>query len=97
MLLKCLWRPQWAGGYLDCFDAFADAYLLGVDWEAPAHLEARSAGLLPGLLLGRIDGKSTVEYVTDETDKNRTRKFAANLLRSPVDRLDLIRQRWAEG
>jgi aminoglycoside phosphotransferase (APT) family kinase protein len=97
MLLKCLWRPHWAGRYLDCFDALAQAYLAGVDWEPSADLEARAAALLPGLLLGRIDGKSPVEYVTDEADRDRARVFAFVLLQAPVDRLDELRKRWADA
>jgi hypothetical protein len=97
MLLKCLWRPHWAGRYLDCFDALAQAYLAGVDWEPSADLEARAAALLPGLLLGRIDGKSPGEYVTDEADRDRARVFAFVLLQAPVDRLDELRKRWADA
>ena len=50
-------------------------------------LEARAAHLLPGLLLARIDGKSPVEYVTLETDKDRVRRVARALLLDPVERL----------
>ena len=96
MLLKCLWRPHWAARYLDCFDALSGAYLEGVDWEPRKALEARAAALLPGLLLGRIDGKSPVEYVTEEADRNRTREFATTLLHTPVEHLDMVRKRWAE-
>jgi hypothetical protein len=32
-------------------------------------IESRIASLLPGLLLARIDGKSPVEYITDDRDK----------------------------
>ncbi len=97
MLLKCLWRPRWAGRYLECFDALAHAYLTGVDWEARDVLEARAAALLPGLLLGRIDGKSPVEYLTDAADQDRARAFACALLRDPVKRLDGVCKRWAEA
>jgi aminoglycoside phosphotransferase (APT) family kinase protein len=97
MLLKCLWRPHWKDRYLDCFAALAGAYLAGADWEPKESLEARTAALLPGLLLGRIDGKSPVEYVTDEADRNRTRGFAAALLNNPVPRLDMVSQGWANA
>lgn len=97
MLLKCLWRPRWTARYLDCFDALSQAYLDGVDWEPRAAIEARAAALLPGLLLGRIDGKSPVEYVAGEADRNRARAFAAALLMAPVDGLDVVRRRWADG
>ena len=50
--------------YLECFDVLAGSYLAGVTWEPRGEIEARSARLLPGLLLGRVDGKSPVEYLT---------------------------------
>ena len=58
-------------------------------------LEARAARLLPGLLLARIDGKSPVEYVTLETDKDRVRRVARRLLSDPVERLSAVREAWA--
>ena len=96
MLLKCLWRPRWTARYLACFDALSGAYLAGADWEDRHALEARAAALLPGLLLGRIDGKSPVEYVDREADRDRARLFAAEFLAAPVDRLDRLRGRWAK-
>ena len=95
LLLKCLWTPQAAPGFLDCFDVLARTYLDAVDWEPPAALEARAAPLLAGLFLARIDGKSPVEYVTREADKNRVRRVARALLESPVERLGAVRATWA--
>lgn len=94
MLLKCLWRPQWREGYLACFKTLARDYLAGVSWEPAARMEARTARLLPGLFLGRVDGKSPVEYVTDETDRERVRRVARALLDNPVERLDDVRSAW---
>lgn len=94
MLLKCLWRLQWRDDYLACFDALATSYLAGVDWEAADAIEARVARLLPGLFLGRVDGKSPAEYVTDERDKNRVRRVARALLLDPVERLGAVRDAW---
>ena len=56
----------------------------GVVWEPPAALEARAAHLLPGLFLARVDGKSPVEYITAEPDKDRVRRTARALLAAPV-------------
>ena len=95
LLLKCLWRPQHAPRYLASFDAFAAAYLAHVDWEPVAQMEARAARLLPGLLLARVDGKSPVEYVTGEPDKNRARRAATALLQEPAARLADVRAAWA--
>jgi aminoglycoside phosphotransferase (APT) family kinase protein len=94
LLLKCLWNRAAAAGFLTCFDRLATLYLAGVVWEQPEVLEARAARLLPGLLLARIDGKSPVEYVTEEADKNRVRRAARALLRDPVERLSAVREAW---
>jgi len=94
LLLKCLWRPVAAAAFLRCFDALRDAYLEGVRWEAPDAVETRAARLLPGLLLARIDGKSPVEYITVEAEKERIRRLARLLLRSPASRLSDVRAAW---
>ena len=94
MLLKCLWRPQWRERYLACYDTLAATYLAGVTWELRAAIEARVAHLLPGLFLGRVDGKSPAEYVTAEVDKDRVRRVARRLLLVPVNQLEAVRDAW---
>lgn len=96
MLLKCLWAPQARAGFLACFDALAAAYLARTDWEPPAELERRAARLLPGLFLARVDGKSPVEYIVNEADRDRVRRVAIPLIASPPARLALVRQAWAK-
>lgn len=86
-LLKCLWRPQYQQNYIACFHAMCTSYLAQVDWEAPDHLQARAAALLPGLLLARVDGKSPVEYLTDEVDKEKVRRSARPLIFTPTTKL----------
>lgn len=95
LLLKCIWTPAAANDFLACFDAMMGAYLTGVAWEPAVALEARAAHLLPGLLLARVDGKSPVEYITAEQDKNRVRSCARALLSDPVERLAVVRRAWA--
>jgi aminoglycoside phosphotransferase (APT) family kinase protein len=95
LLLKCLWNREAVTGFLACFDRLAGSYLGGVTWEPREALEARAARLLPGLLLARIDGKSPVEYVTLEADKDRVRHVARALLLDPVERLSAVRTIWA--
>jgi 5-methylthioribose kinase len=94
LLLKATWRPQWRARYVDAYAALAAAYLSRVCWEAPAACEARTAALLPGLMLARIDGKSPVEYLTDERRKGAVRGFARSLLQKPVGTLGEIARRW---
>ena len=96
LLLKCLWRPQHTQALLACFDRFAATYLAGVSWEPRASIEARIAGLLPALLLARIDGKSPIEYVTAERDKDRVRAIARPLILRPRAELGAIRGAWAK-
>ncbi len=94
LLLKCLWRPETTGGFLACYDALARTYLDEVGWEPPKEIEARTARLLSGLLLARIDGKSPVEYLTQEADKNRVRRVASRLLLTPPAGLSELRSAW---
>ncbi len=96
LLLKCLWTPRAIAGFLACFDALAATYVNRVAWEPPAALEARAARLLPGLFLARVDGKSPVEYITTEQDRNRVRRTARALLARPVETLGDVRQAWKE-
>ena len=96
LLLKCLWTPSATAGFLACFDALAAAYIARIAWEVPHALEARAARMLPGLFLARVDGKSPVEYITAETDKDRVRRTARALLIRPVDRLTDVRRAWTK-
>ena len=70
------------------------AYLEQVDWESPAELEARTAALLPGLLLARVDGKSPVEYLQTEAHRESVRSVAFPLLRKAPRNLADISNAW---
>ena len=94
LLLKCLWVPAAALRFLQCFDSLSGAYLQGVTWEAPGGIAERTTTLLPGLLLARVDGKSPVEYLTDEGDKDRLRKFGRHYLHHPVASLASLKEEW---
>jgi aminoglycoside phosphotransferase (APT) family kinase protein len=95
LLLKCLWVPPAGDAFLACFQSLARAHLAGVDWEEPRQFEMRAARLLPGLLLARVDGKSPVEYLTDESDKEKVRRVAARLLKRPAARLAEVASLWS--
>lgn len=96
LLLKCLWVPGKAAGFLRCFERMSAAYLARVDWEDAAALDARVASLLPGLFLARVDGKSPVEYLTGDEDKVLVRETAIGWLKSPPASLDALRTDWAK-
>ncbi|MGB8435771.1 MAG: aminoglycoside phosphotransferase family protein [Burkholderiales bacterium] len=97
LLLKCLWRAQWRDRYLECFAALAGAYLAGVDWESRDAMEARTAALLPGLFLARVDGKSPAEYLTDPADCDRVRRAARPMIETTPTRLAQICEAWREN
>jgi tRNA A-37 threonylcarbamoyl transferase component Bud32 len=96
LLLKCLWTPASSSDFLNCFEVLTTSYLTSVDWELPSDLEARAARLLPGLLLARVDGKSPVEYVTQEHQREHVRRVASAFLIKPANHLQEIAQAWAK-
>jgi 5-methylthioribose kinase len=94
LLLKCLWHPEATSEFLEAFTTLAENYLPYVNWEPRAEMEARTAHLLPGLFLARVDGKSPVEYLTDDSDKNKVRRCARQLLANPIATLAEVRDAW---
>jgi aminoglycoside phosphotransferase (APT) family kinase protein len=94
LLLKCLWIRCAAPAFLDCFDAMSRGYLGEVSFTA---VEARTASLLGGLLLARVDGKSPVEYLTEESQKATVRNVARRLITRPLDNLHDVRKVWEES
>lgn len=94
LLLKCLWTPRTTRDFLSCFDELWESYRRMVDWEPEEGLAHRIATLLPGLFLARVDGKSPVEYLTDEGSKDRVRRVARALLIDPVERPEQVCDAW---
>jgi hypothetical protein len=69
-----------------------------VAWEDPQKFEERVASLLPGLLLARVDGKSPVEYVNTDRQRNIVRRFTLKLLLEDSPRqLFFIADMWARA
>jgi aminoglycoside phosphotransferase (APT) family kinase protein len=95
LLLKCTWNRPAAPAFLVCFDALAQAYRAGVTWEDPAVVESRAAALLPGLFLARVDGKSPVEYISRDEDRDAVRATALSLIAEPPMRVGAVRDAWA--
>lgn len=95
LLLKAVWHPADGARLAEAFHALAGAYLDGVDWEPRADLERRAAALLPALALARADGKSPVEYLTEENGRPAVRRAATGLLERPPSTLAELADRWA--
>ncbi|MFF3849488.1 phosphotransferase family protein [Streptomyces sp. NPDC002328] len=85
LLLKSLAVPDRRTDLAHSAHALAEHYVRQVDWEPRATLEARAASLLPALLLARVDGKSPVEYLTADHQRQFVRTTASSLLRKPAD------------
>jgi len=94
LLLKGAWRAQWRNRYADAYAALAAAYFAHAGWEPRASCDARTAALLPALMLARIDGKSPVEYLTESAQRDEVRSFARTLLCNPVADVEEIARRW---
>ena len=84
LLLKSAWRPQWRAQYAAMANELVAVYRARVDWEPWPALDGRTAALLPGLLLARVDGKSPVEYLADADVREAVRKFAREYLLAPA-------------
>lgn len=97
LLLKCVWHPEHTAAHLESFMRLGEAYLSRVDWEKRHEIEARTAALLPALLLARVDGKSPVEYLTGERDKDFVRAVAKRLFREAPSRLTKLSAIWRES
>jgi len=94
LILKCVWNPSAAGRFVACFEMLVAAWLAEVDWEEKKAVESRAARLLPAIVLARIDGKSPVEYIVDEADRDAVRQFAVQFIRQPPLTLTPILRRW---
>lgn len=95
LLLKCVRRPDITEAYLGCFDALVAGSVDRCMWEPPAALDARTATMLAGMVLARIDGKSPVEYIADRGEKDRVRAFARHFLAEPAEQLGVMRDAWS--
>ena len=97
LLLKRLVVPGARDALNASFTAFAGAYLAEARWEPAQALESRAAALLPGLMLARVDGKSPVEYLTREDQKDVVRRVAVRLLHEPAGALEAVRAAWDDA
>lgn len=90
LILKALHLPAARQALLASALRFWEHYAPGVVWEDKAALEGRIAALLPALMLARIDGKSPVEYLSDQR-RSQVRALAVPLITDPVRSLqDLV-------
>jgi aminoglycoside phosphotransferase (APT) family kinase protein len=87
LLLKAVPRPDCATQLATAFAALTESYFEAATFEPRDTLESRAADLLPALLLARVDGKSPVEYITQESQRERVRSAALPLIGASSKRL----------
>ena len=90
LLLKSVWNPAGRQAYGACFTALEKAYLQQVNWEPVDEIEQRAASLLPALMLARVDGKSPVEYIDTDQQREHVRNCARPLIKDRPARLDQV-------
>jgi len=95
LLLKGLWNRGAARRLLAAYDALRAAYFEALPPAARGEIEGRAARLLPALFLARVDGKSPVEYIATDADRDLVRSAAIPLIGTPPARLSAIREAWA--
>jgi tRNA A-37 threonylcarbamoyl transferase component Bud32 len=94
LLLKCLWTPAARPGFKACFEALCTSYEQATQSMADREIVRRTAHLLAGLFLARIDGKSPVEYITEDESRNHVRTVARQFLTNPADHPIDINDAW---
>jgi hypothetical protein len=87
LVLKAIHLPGSRQRHLSNAIEFWKAYEPHVAWEATTATESRICRLLPALMLGRVDGKSPVEYL-DDAERGLVRRIARQFIQSPAVRLD---------
>lgn len=95
LLLKCLVVPRRTSDFLRAANELVTAYLTHANWESRGELEQRIVGLLPALMLARVDGLSPVEYLPSAAQKNIVRNFATQQLLNPMPDFKAFSQSWS--
>jgi 5-methylthioribose kinase len=93
LLLKCLLQAPATEQLLAASEALLTTYLDQVDWESPGEVEHRIAGLLPALMLARVDGRSPVEYLS-EPARDVVREFSRYWILNPASGVTELTRAW---
>jgi hypothetical protein len=82
LILKSFHLPAIRERLLQAAEAFVATWQAGLPAASQADAEARTASLLPCLMLARIDGKSPVEYL-DEPTREAVRRASRPMIADP--------------
>ena len=83
LFLKAFHRPQHAAAYVDAAREFWGRLDTNVKLKWNPRFENLTIRHVGGLMLARIDGKSPVEYIADESSKEQVRRIAKTILLEP--------------
>ncbi len=89
-LLKSVKNRQWSDAYLNMLTYMMNIYFDQVQYMNKDVLEYETIQVLGMLFLARVDGKSPVEYLTEEKDKNLVRRMALMILEKELKRFDEV-------
>jgi 5-methylthioribose kinase len=96
LVLKAYWSGARCDEYFGLTEAFWSEYLAGMGAVAGqaelGDLIARGIRNFAACMLARIDGKSKVEYLTDEALRETVRRTARNLLLTSPDAWEAVRE-----
>lgn len=96
LLLKALHLPAHRDAFLALAKTFLAAYRTRLGERFSPDLEARTTRLLLMFLLARVDGKSPVEYLAGQAEKqNFIRDFVTRALPQPPATFAGLADRWA--
>jgi len=83
-ILKSVKFRNMNAAYISMLSFMLDIYFKGMEYAPASYLEDDFIPLLGMLMLARVDGKSPVEYLVDEGDKELVRVIAARLMTSGI-------------
>lgn len=89
-LLKGFHRPALAAAFVGLARVFFTWTVSVLPVEALRDFEGATARHLGLLLLARVDGKSPVEYLTDEAVRDAVRRTAKTVIRDRVEVLERV-------
>ncbi len=88
LILKAFYRFRQRDRYLALAREFWTSYLQSYGDFAPPDIESTTITTLGGLLVGRMDGKSPVEYISDDARRDSIRNAATRILLDGVSTLE---------
>lgn len=96
LLLKALWHSPKGRGLRPLVHGFMETYRTSAtfDRDEARKFSLRGGRLLAMLLLARVDGKSPVEYLTDESHIQRVRRFACRAIKDENLSVDGLVDQW---